>query len=173
MIRQIVVVASFALVCTFAFKFEDIPEDYRDLVPKEAKEFMTGLSEPEKAVLKEMHQNVGQYKTEEEFLAALKKKSPELAGKAERFHAMINKKVAALGPEAQGFAKQMLDSARQVRAQYFAGNKPSRAELKKAAMGVITKYNALSAAGKEDFQKQFPILSKVFTNEKLLKRLQN
>lgn len=59
----------------------------------------------------------------------------------------------------------MLKSARQIRGRYFAGDKPSHAELKQAALGVIGKYNALSDAGKADFQKQFPILSKVFTSK--------
>ncbi|RCN26982.1 nematode fatty acid retinoid binding protein [Ancylostoma caninum] len=172
MIRHVVTAFILWVACASAFKFEDIPEEYRELVPPEAKLFLTSLSDADKAALKEVYQNQAKYKTPEEIVEALKKASPALGARAEKFIATIRKKIAALNPEAQAFAKDMVASARKIRAQYYTGNKPSRAELKQAALGVIKKYNALSADAKADFKKQFPILSRILSDEKIVKRLE-
>ncbi|KAL6743137.1 nematode fatty acid retinoid binding protein [Ancylostoma duodenale] len=172
MIRHVVTALIFWIACASAFKFEDIPEQYRELVPPEAKLFMTSLSDADKAALKEVFQNQAKYKTPEEIVEALKKASPALGARAENFIATIRKKIAALNPEAQAFAKDMVASARKIRGRYYTGDKPSRAELKQAAMEVINKYKAMSDDGKADFRKQFPILSRILSDEKIIKRLE-
>ncbi|EPB80032.1 nematode fatty acid retinoid binding protein [Ancylostoma ceylanicum] len=172
MIRHVVVALIFWVACASAFKFEDIPAEYRELIPPEAKGFLTSLSDADKAALKEIYQNQAKYKTPDEIVEALKKASPTLGARAEKFIATIRKKIAALNPEAQAFAKDMVASARKIRAQYYTGHKPSRAELKQAAMGVINKYKAMSEEGKADFKKQFPILSRILSDEKIIKRLE-
>ncbi|KAL6725428.1 hypothetical protein Aduo_007482 [Ancylostoma duodenale] len=173
MIRYVVTAFIFWVACASAFKFEDIPEQYRELVPPELKLFITSLSDADKAALKEVYQNRAKYKTTDEIMEALKKASPALGAKVEKFIATIRKKIAALNPEAQAFAKDILLSAREIRAQCYIGNKPSRAELKQAALEVINKYKAMSADGKADFKKQFPILSRIFSDEKIIKRIES
>ncbi|ETN71476.1 hypothetical protein RB195_011846 [Necator americanus] len=171
MFRQIAAIAAF-LCLTYAAPFtsiEDIPAEYRELIPKEAKDFLTGLSDADKAVLKDIAKNYATYKNEDEALAALKAKSPELGEKAEKLHAMVKGKVDALGDEAKAFAKEIIAGARKIQAQVVAGNKPNLAELKEKAQSAINKYKALSDAAKEDLQKQFPILTSVFKNEKFQK----
>ncbi|RCN29335.1 nematode fatty acid retinoid binding protein [Ancylostoma caninum] len=180
MIRQVVAIAAF-LCLAYAAPFtsiEDIPAEYRgkflmkpcsSLIPKEAKDFLTGLSDADKAVLKDIAKNYASYKNEDEALAALKEKSPELGEKAEKLHAMVKGKIDALGDEAKAFAKEIIAGARKIQAQVVAGNKPNLAELKEKAQSAINKYKALSDGAKEDLQKQFPILTSVFKNEKFQK----
>ncbi|KAK6745365.1 hypothetical protein RB195_011850 [Necator americanus] len=170
MIRGIVLVAYLftQFLLASAFKYEDIPEDYRELIPQEAKDFMMNLSDADKTTLKEVFKG-GPYKNEEEAIAELKKKSTELGERAEKFHAAIKAKVTALGPEAKTFAEKSIDIGRKLRARYYTDNKPTGEELKEKTAEVLKMYKSLSEDGKADFQKQFPILTKVFTSEKLAK----
>ncbi|VDN24615.1 unnamed protein product, partial [Cylicostephanus goldi] len=149
MIRQVAAVV--ALVClAHAAPFtsiDDIPQEYRELIPKEAKEFLTGLSDADKMVLKDIAKDYSKFKNEDEALAALKQKSPELGEKAAKLHQMVKTKVDALGDEAKAFAKesfclQIIDGARKLQAQVVAGNKPNLAELKEKAQSAINKYKA-------------------------------
>ncbi|VDO57770.1 unnamed protein product [Haemonchus placei] len=171
MIRQL---ATLAIVAAIAFaapfnSLEDIPPEYRELIPKEAKDFLNGLTDSDKAVLKEIAKDYAKYKNEDEALAALKEKSPELGAKAEKLHEMVKGKIDALNDEAKAFAKEIIAGARKIQAAVVAGNKPNLAELKEKAQKAIEKYKALSDPAKEDLQKQFPILTSVFKNEKFQK----
>ncbi|VDM57585.1 unnamed protein product [Angiostrongylus costaricensis] len=167
MIFNIVALAAFLCLASAApfNSIEDIPPEYRELIPKEAKDFLTGLSDADKEVLKGIAKNYATYKNEDEVLAALKAKSPELGAKAEKLHNMIKEKVDALGDEAKAFAKE---GARKIQASVVAGNKPNLTELKEKAQTAINKYKALSDDAKEDLAKHFPILTSVFKSEFLL-----
>ncbi|ETN71481.1 nematode fatty acid retinoid binding protein [Necator americanus] len=170
MIRQIALIVllftQFLLVP--AFKYEDIPADYRDLMPPEARDFLQNLSDGDKTVLKEVFK-AGPYKNTEESIAALKKKSPELGAKVEKLHAMVKSKIAALGPEAKGFAEKSIEIARGIKARYYTGNEPTKDDLKASVKEVLKLYKAMSDAGKADFGKQFPFLAKVFESGKAAK----
>ncbi|EYC30418.1 hypothetical protein Y032_0005g2644 [Ancylostoma ceylanicum] len=170
---RLIVPAAVLFAYGSAFRLSDIPEDYRDLVPKEVKFFLAGLSDSDMAVLREIHRNIGAYRSEEEILAAIRMMSPSLYEKAERFYSMITRKVNSLGPEAQAFAIEMMNTARNFRVQYLSGRRPSRADLKQAALYVVYKYRAMSDNGKLDFQREFPILSKIFRSEKIRRRLES
>ncbi|VDN28187.1 unnamed protein product [Cylicostephanus goldi] len=85
---------------------------------------------------------------------------------------MYKTKLAALGPEAQTFARDMMKNCLKIRLKYFGGRNPSRAELKQIALGLVEKYRALSNDAKEDLKKQFPI-SAVLSNEAVLQRLRS
>ncbi|EYC23405.1 hypothetical protein Y032_0015g2635 [Ancylostoma ceylanicum] len=158
-------------------KFEDIPEQYRELIPKEVADHIKAITEEEKAILKEVLKEYTKYKDEEEYLAALKQKSPSLHEKAKKFHDFIKAKVDALGDEAKAFVKKVIAAARKLHAELLAGNKPSLEELKNTVKKYMAEFEALSAAAKEDLKKHFPILTSVFTNEKakamIDKHLQN
>ncbi|KAJ1362693.1 hypothetical protein KIN20_022344 [Parelaphostrongylus tenuis] len=148
---------------------EDIPQEYRDMIPKEAKDFLTGLSDKDKEALKDVAKNYATYKNEDEALAALKAKSPELGEKAEKLHTMVKDKVNALGDEAKAFAKEVIKGARKIQASVVAGNKPNLTELKEKAQSALNKYNALSDEAKEDLAKHFPILTSIFKSDKFQK----
>ncbi|EPB80039.1 nematode fatty acid retinoid binding protein [Ancylostoma ceylanicum] len=118
-------------------------------MPERLKTFLTGLSDQERAVMEEVFmKNLGKYKSYEEVKAAVEAKSPELAAKLYQPTSWLDEKAAALGPEA--------------RAYYNA--RPTDAELKQSMVEDVNGYRALSAAGKADFQKQFPVLAKFLGN---------
>ncbi|KAE9418042.1 hypothetical protein Angca_003534 [Angiostrongylus cantonensis] len=125
MIFNIVALTAFLCLASAApfNSIEDIPPEYRELIPKEAKDFLTGLSDADKEVLRGIAKNYATYKNEDEVLTALKAKSPELGAKAEKLHNMIKEKVDALGDEAKAFAKEMIKGARKIQASVVAGNK--------------------------------------------------
>ncbi|KIH47732.1 nematode fatty acid retinoid binding protein [Ancylostoma duodenale] len=123
--------------------------------------------------MREVYVNFPTYKSDAEVVAAIKAKSPELAARIAEFHSWWNGKAAALGPEAKAYFDAMNEKAYKIRAQFYAGNIPSRAEMKQSALDTINKYKAMSAAGKADFEKHFPLMSKVLSNDEVYKRLQS
>ncbi|GMS87338.1 hypothetical protein PENTCL1PPCAC_9513 [Pristionchus entomophagus] len=164
-----VALLAFVAVAALAAPFnsiDDVPAEYKDLIPAQAKEFLTGLTEDDKKVLKEVAANYANYKSEDEAMAALKEKSPALFEKAEKLHNLLKEKIDALGEEAKAFAKEVIGEARKIQAQIVAGNKPSLDELKKKVVSGVEKYKALSPEAKADIEKQFPITATVFKNEK-------
>ncbi|CAJ0598497.1 unnamed protein product [Cylicocyclus nassatus] len=155
-----------------AFKYGDIPVEYRELIPAEVKVFIIGLSDADKKVLKEVLHSTSDFENEDQLVDAIREKSPDLAERANKLSDMYKTKLAALGPEAQTFAKEMMKNCLKVRLQYFGGKNPSRADLKKIALDLIEKYKALSNDAKEDLKKEFPI-SAILSNEAMLERLKN
>ncbi|VDM78235.1 unnamed protein product [Strongylus vulgaris] len=172
MTRSLIVTLSF-LTAVFSFKFTDIPEEYRELMPKEAKEFMSGLSDDDKAILKEVFTSSINLENQDAVVAEVTKKSADLGAKVV---AEVTKKSADLGARVKKIKemcdKKLLASALKIRSKYFADANPSKAILKEAAMGVIEKYKKLSDAAKEDFKSQFPVITAVLTNEATIKRLE-
>ncbi|CAJ0596680.1 unnamed protein product [Cylicocyclus nassatus] len=146
----------------------DLPDDFKEIVPKEAKDFLMGLTPADKKVIEEVTRDYST-KSEDEALAALKAKSPELGAKAEKLHSMVREKVDALGDEAKAFVKEVLADMRHVHSQIIIGKMPSINEMKEKSQNAINKYKALSDSAKDDLQKQFPILCSVFKSEKLQK----
>ncbi|KAF8356817.1 hypothetical protein PRIPAC_91812 [Pristionchus pacificus] len=168
MIRGLALLALVA-ACAFAAPFnsiDDVPAEYKDLIPAQAKEFLTGLTDEDKKVLKEIAANYASYKNEDEALNALKEKSPALYEKAEKLGAYLKEKLDALNPEAKKFAEEIFGDARKIQAQVVAGNKPSIAELKDKVIEIVGKFEALSAEAKADIEKQFPITASIVKNEK-------
>ncbi|VDM70126.1 unnamed protein product [Strongylus vulgaris] len=139
-----------------------------DVIPKEAKEFFTGLTEEDKKVIKDVVRDSANMNADEA-LAALKEKSPELGAKAEKLYAVMKEKVDALGTEAKTFIRLIFTMIRKVHSEIVLGNKPSKDELRKKVESAISKYNALPDPAKDDLQKQFPLLSSVFKSGKLHK----
>ncbi|CAI2348484.1 unnamed protein product [Caenorhabditis sp. 36 PRJEB53466] len=134
-------------------KFDDIPSEYKGLIPAEIADQLKDITTEERAALKELALNHKNYKTEEQFKAALKEKSPSLYEKAEKLEEALVKKIIAEG--------------RQLHQQYLAGEKPSLDTLKELAKGYIAEYKGLSEAAKDTITAQFPILTGFFQNEKV------
>ncbi|RCN29334.1 nematode fatty acid retinoid binding protein [Ancylostoma caninum] len=173
MFRQFVVAATVLFACVSAIKLEDFPQEYRELIPERVRKLIAGLSDQEQATMMEVYENFHNYKSDAEVVAAIKAKSPELAAKLEDFQSWWNEKAAALGPEAKAYFDAMHENAYKIRAQFYAGHRPSSAEIKQSALEAINKYKALSAAGKADFQKQFPLLARVLASDEVYKQLQS
>ncbi|RCN39941.1 nematode fatty acid retinoid binding protein [Ancylostoma caninum] len=171
--ETIVKVVVLSLSLASATELGDIPPQLKRLIPVELRDFIADLSVADISVLVELYKNSSMYNREEEIMAAIKAKSPATAAKIEKFQELIGNKVAALGPEAKAFAEEILGNARKVHAQHFAGRRPSRDELLKNTLDRMNRFKMLSAAGKADFQKQFPSLANVLGNEQLAKFLEN
>ncbi|KAE9420042.1 hypothetical protein Angca_005671, partial [Angiostrongylus cantonensis] len=170
MMRQL---AYFSLLFAYALaypstieKYEDIPQQYREIIPEKVAEHLKSITPEERKVLTELVKDYAKYKDEDEFMAALKEKSESLHEKAKKLHDMLKEKIDALGDEAKEFVKKLNASARKFHAELLAGMKPSLEELKTEARKHLEEFEKLSDAAKDDFKKQFPILTSVFTNEK-------
>ncbi|KAL6725999.1 hypothetical protein Aduo_008013 [Ancylostoma duodenale] len=173
MIRQVAAFIVFLCFACAAPRIEDIPVEYREFFPKEVREFYTGLSEGDKDIIRDIAKKYASYKDEEESLAALKQKSPELGARVEKIQAVVKGRIEAMGDEAKAFAKEVIASARRIHAQVVAGEKPSTVEIKEKLQSAIDKYNALSDAAKEDLQRRCPHIASVFKNVKLKMMAEN
>ncbi|KHJ99086.1 nematode fatty acid retinoid binding protein [Oesophagostomum dentatum] len=96
-------------------------------------------------------------------IAAIKKKAPELGAILQAAKDRFQAKLDALGPEAKDFAKEIWENGRKIRNQLFAGNRPTPAEMHLSTLGTLIRYKKLSAAAKEEFGKQFPVISNALT----------
>ncbi|EYC30407.1 hypothetical protein Y032_0005g2637 [Ancylostoma ceylanicum] len=142
-------------------------------MPERLKTFLTGLSDQERAVMEEVFmKNLGKYKSYEEVKAAVEAKSPELAAKLYQPTSWLDEKAAALGPEARAYYNAMEERARRYQAYFYTGKRPTDAELKQSMVEDVNGYRALSAAGKADFQKQFPVLAKFLGSDEFYKEVQ-
>ncbi|KIH42801.1 nematode fatty acid retinoid binding protein, partial [Ancylostoma duodenale] len=150
----------------------DMPKSI-DLMPAPVKSFMTGFTERDQATLRQFYQNYHNYKSREEADAALREMSPELAAKIQQLQSYFLEKAASLGPEARAFYDQMDRITSKSRAQIYSGLRPSPAELKKADLEVMKLYRAMSATGKADFTKNFPVLAMYYSNDKIYQQLQS
>ncbi|CAA79617.1 Fatty-acid and retinol-binding protein 2 [Caenorhabditis elegans] len=173
MIRAFLVVA-LASVAVFSApipevpqNFDDIPAEYKGLIPAEVAEHLKAITAEEKAALKELAQNHKEYKTEEEFKAALKEKSPSLYEKAGKLEALLTAKFEKLDATAQALVKKIIAKGRELHQQYLAGDKPTLDSLKELAKGYIAEYKALSDDAKATITAEFPILTGFFQNEKI------
>lgn len=87
MFRRFVITAAVLFACVFAFKLEDFPPAYRgeilkifvkldvctfvkhkslELMPEPLKNFITGLSDADKATMREVYHNFHTYKNDDE-----------------------------------------------------------------------------------------------------------
>ncbi|KAK6745371.1 hypothetical protein RB195_011855 [Necator americanus] len=169
MIRQIALIVLLFTQSLLAagFKYDDIPAEYRELMPPGVRFFLQNLSEADKTALKEVFK-AGPY-IDIKSIAALKMKSPVLGAKAEMLHAVIKSKIAALGPEAKAFARKSIGIARGIKARYYTGNKPTLDDLKASVREILISYKSLSDAAKADFGSQFPFLANIYRSNKTAK----
>ncbi|KAK6016804.1 nematode fatty acid retinoid binding protein [Ostertagia ostertagi] len=118
-------------------------------MPKEAKNFLTSLSKSDKAAIMEIAKNCAKYNTEEEALAALKEKAPELGERVEKIHDTLKKRIEALGPEAKHYVKEIIAVARKIHASIAEGKKLTAVDLKEYAQKEIERYNGTAGVGEE------------------------
>ncbi|PAV88612.1 hypothetical protein WR25_19523 [Diploscapter pachys] len=148
-------------------KFEDIPAEYKTMIPEEVATHLKSITPEEKAVLKELAKNYKDYKDENDFLEAIKAKSPSLYEKSKKLHDFIKAKVDKLGKDAKEFVTKVLADGRKLHADFLAGNKPSLDDLKTIAKKHLDAFNNLSEESKKEFEQEFPITTSVFKNDKI------
>uniref|UniRef100_A0A0K0F9T7 Fatty-acid and retinol-binding protein 1 n=1 Tax=Strongyloides venezuelensis TaxID=75913 RepID=A0A0K0F9T7_STRVS len=147
--------------------YDAIPEQFKDVIPEEVKNFYTSLTEEDKTVIVEWAKGHEGYATEDEALEALKGKSEKLYEKALAAKDLLLSRINALKPEAKEFLTSTYETLKSLRPA--PGTKPDIAVLKKTAMTVYEKFNALSEEAKEDLKAQFPKTAALLQNEKIQK----
>ncbi|CEF68237.1 Nematode fatty acid retinoid binding family-containing protein [Strongyloides ratti] len=147
--------------------YDAIPEQFRDVIPEEVKNFYTSLTEEDKAVIVDWAKGHEGYATEDEALQALKGKSENLYEKAMAAKDLLLSRINALKPEAKEFLTSTYETLKSLRPA--TGTKPDIALIKKTAMSVYEKFNALSEEAKEDLKTQFPKTAAILQNEKIQK----
>uniref|UniRef100_A0A0N4ZU23 Fatty-acid and retinol-binding protein 1 n=1 Tax=Parastrongyloides trichosuri TaxID=131310 RepID=A0A0N4ZU23_PARTI len=165
------------LICLFAIaacasayvlpNIDAVPEQFRDVIPEEVKNFYTSLTAEDKAVIVEWAKGHDSYATEDDALEALKAKSEKLYEKAIAAKDLLLSRINALKPEAKEFITSTYETLKSLRPA--PGTKPDIAVLKKTAMSVYEKFTALSEEAKEDLKTQFPKTAALLQNEKIQK----
>ncbi|GMT17320.1 hypothetical protein PFISCL1PPCAC_8617, partial [Pristionchus fissidentatus] len=161
-----------AVAATFSTAIDEKFVEYKDLIPVQAKEFISGLTTYDKHCLKEFGSNYWNYLSDEKALNFLKNKSPALFEKLEIFHNELKSAMDDLGKEAKTFVTEdVVGTARNLHNDIFTGVKPTIEEVKTKLHFVIMEYQALSAEAKAELGKQFSIPADVLKHEKLMEQL--
>ncbi|KAL3117109.1 hypothetical protein niasHT_007512 [Heterodera trifolii] len=141
-----------------------IPAEYRELIPEEVTKFYHELTEDDKKALKEVAERHEEFQTEDQAMEALKEKSEKLYNKAVELRTLVKGKIDQLVPDAKAFVIGMIEKAKGMRPK--AGEKPKLDELRTAANELIEKYKALNEEAKESLKTNFPKITSVIQNEK-------
>ncbi|XGW13351.1 hypothetical protein V3C99_000020 [Haemonchus contortus] len=170
MIRPVAAIACLCIAFVSSFTFDDVPPEFRELLPEDVKQFVNSLTPEDKKILEEVAKKYGEEKLSDEAgIAAVKAKSPQLGDKLQKIYDEIQQKLNALSPEARAFAKEMYDITRKLHADHVAGRKPSIVEITDLTQKAIDRYKALPKAAQDDLKKQFPTLVHAFTSKKFHK----
>uniref|UniRef100_A0AC34PU90 Fatty-acid and retinol-binding protein 1 n=1 Tax=Panagrolaimus sp. JU765 TaxID=591449 RepID=A0AC34PU90_9BILA len=180
--RTFVILAALTIAAwasTLPLGVGNLPDQFKEFLPEEAKDFYADLTEQDKNDLKEIALKHEDFKTEDDALNALKAKNEKLYNKAIALRNLVKEKIESLDTEAKTFVENAIAKMRALRPA--PGAKPNLAELRKAANDIIESYKALSDAGKENLKTTFPKITGViqkdrqrsFASRKLNSRLPN
>jgi geranylgeranyl pyrophosphate synthase len=147
-----------------AFNFQQIPDQFKDIVPEEVKTFYADLTDEDKSVLKDLASKHATFENEDQALEALKEKSPKLYEKAKELHTLVKTKIDSLNPEAKTFVNEVIEKVRALKPK--GEEKPNLNKLRDEANQIIEKYKALSEEAKENLRATFPKITSVVQNEK-------
>uniref|UniRef100_A0A915CUP1 Fatty-acid and retinol-binding protein 1 n=1 Tax=Ditylenchus dipsaci TaxID=166011 RepID=A0A915CUP1_9BILA len=137
-----------------AFNFNQIPEQFKDIVPEEVKTFYDELTEEDKTVLKDLAGQHATFENEEQALEALKEKSPKLYEKAKALHTLVKDKINSLtNADAKTFVNGIIEKLRAMKPK--GDEKPNLNKLREEANAIIEQYKALSEEAKENLKATF------------------
>ncbi|VDK83445.1 unnamed protein product [Litomosoides sigmodontis] len=146
------------------FSMSNIPEEYKEFVPDEVKNFYKDLTTEDKQILRELASKHATFANEDAALEALKEKSDKLYKKAMELRSFVKAKIDSLKPEAKAFVDEVISKARSLRPE--DGQKIDMEKIKQAAREIIAKYQALGEEIKEELKATFPHTAKIMNNEK-------
>ncbi|CAG9532661.1 unnamed protein product [Cercopithifilaria johnstoni] len=152
------------------FSVSNIPEEYKEFVPEEVKNFYKDLTAEDKQILRELASKHASFANEDAALEALKDKSDKLYKKAVELRNFVKGKIDSLKPDAKAFVDEVIAKARSLRPE--DGQKFDMEKFKQAARDIIAKYTLLSEEIKEELKITFPHTAKIISNEKF-KRIAN
>uniref|UniRef100_A0A0R3RN43 Fatty-acid and retinol-binding protein 1 n=1 Tax=Elaeophora elaphi TaxID=1147741 RepID=A0A0R3RN43_9BILA len=169
-----------AVANVIPFSMSSIPEEYKEFVPDEVKNFYRDLTSEDKQILRELASKHATFANEDAALEALKDKSAKLYKKAVELRNFLKAKIDSLKPDAKAFVDEVLiyrielgliiTKARSLRPE--DGQKLDIEKVKQAIRDTIAKYQALTAETKEELKATFPHTAKIISNEKF-KRIAN
>ena len=110
--------------------FAEVLKERDEILPSEVVEAYKALSGDEKEKVKDVFKNYKDFKNEDELIAALKAKSPELGEKAEKLQAKLQKKINGLSAEPKAFIEELIAGGRGLYARSVNDEKISAAEIK-------------------------------------------
>ncbi|KAI1722053.1 nematode fatty acid retinoid binding protein (Gp-FAR-1) domain-containing protein [Ditylenchus destructor] len=149
---------------------EILLQQIKAIVPQEVINAFT-LTEDERAALADMTSGRLTFETEEQAVEALNERSPQLYQKLLPVITVLKEKIESLTPEAKSFVFGVVDKVQSLKPN--RGEKPNLKEIQKVVFKIIEQYKALSDEAKENLQASFPIITRVFQNEKFQKLIQN
>jgi|UniRef100_A0AC35GRN8 hypothetical protein len=152
------------------YNFGAIPEQFKEFLPEEAKQFYADLTEEDKAILKEVALQHENFENEDQAFEALKAKSEKLYEKATALRKLVKDKIDGLEAEAKTFIEGTISKLKTLRPK--SGEKPNLTELRKAANEIIETYKKLSEAAKDNLKSAFPKITSVVQNDKFQKLAQ-
>uniref|UniRef100_A0AC34GTT8 Uncharacterized protein n=1 Tax=Panagrolaimus sp. ES5 TaxID=591445 RepID=A0AC34GTT8_9BILA len=163
--RSIIFLALVVAVAANAlpYNFGAIPEQFKEFLPEEAKQFYADLTEDDKAILKEVALQHENFENEDQALEALKAKSEKLYEKATALRKLVKDKIDSLESEAKTFVENTISKLKTLRPK--TGEKPNLTELRKAANEIIETYKKLSDAAKENLKGAFPKITSVIQSK--------
>ncbi|KAL4002216.1 Fatty-acid and retinol-binding protein 1 [Acanthocheilonema viteae] len=159
-----------AIANVIPFSMSNIPEEYKEFVPEEVKNFYKNLTSDDKQILRELASKHAAFANEDAALEALKDKSDKLYKKAVELRNFVKAKIDSLKPDAKAFVDEVIAKARSLRPE--EGQKLDIEKVKQTARDIIAKYQALSEEIKEELKVTFPHTAKIISNEKF-KRIAN
>ncbi|KAK6101229.1 Fatty-acid and retinol-binding protein 1 [Brugia pahangi] len=147
------------------FSMNNIPEEYKEFIPEEVRNFYKDLTVEDKEILRELASKHATFANEDAALEALKDKSDKLYKNAVELRNFVKAKIDSLKPDAKIFVDEIIAKARSLRSD--DGHKLDTEKIKQAARDIIAKYQALSEETKEELKVTFPAIAKIIGNEKL------
>ena len=153
-----------ASAASLPLNFQQLPEQLKEVVPEDVKNFYAELTEEDKAILKEIAQNHATYENEDQALEALKAKSEKLHAKAVELRQHLKTKIDSLKPDAKAFVESVVAKLRALKPK--ADEKPDLKKIRELATEVINQYKALSEESKANLEETFPKVAGVLKNEK-------
>nr|WKT26713.1 fatty acid- and retinol-binding protein 6 [Haemonchus contortus] len=160
-----------SLSFAFVAGFTNIPPEFKYMLPQHLHSFIDGLSESDRAILKDVAKNYDSYGSHEKVMAAIKEKSPQLAEQVEHHYQMSMDALKKLSPPAQTFVKELYQTIRKTYTEALSGHKPTPDQLKAKGEQIISKYDALPESAKSDLEKNYPYITKMLKDKDLPAKL--
>lgn len=110
-------------------------ENFKKILPAQVTEAYRTLNPQEKQALQEVFRNYRNYHNEQEFIAALKQKSPSLGARADKMLVQLQRRVAGLSEESKGFVENLLSTGRELYAEHLNGAQIDRSQMRQVMMG--------------------------------------
>lgn len=110
-------------------------EDFKKILPSHIVETYQNLNSQEQQALQEVFRHYKKYQNNQEFIVALKQKSPSLGARAEKSLSELHERVSKLSVEPRTFIENLLETSKELYAEHLNGAEIDRSQLKQIAMG--------------------------------------